>query len=469
MPGMPLIRPPFAARCLVRVASWIVPSRLRNEWREKWDNALWNWWILFERGELTRHDRVELMAFSWGSFTDAVLARMSRAQMRHLVRSPGFVLWPAVLALVLAGILSEGFSGARALFRPLPVADPGMLVSIAYSGSADQPSGVPPDLVPLWRGRSLKLADLAGYTHRPYAAQAQATTNVFALLGVRPLLGRLFEPGDRDAAVITAATWHNLYGSDPRVPGTKLTLLGSEYTVVGVLPEQFWAVSPSIQVWTPLVLEPRPGPDVPSLIGAVGRLKPFASREQVRSDLFRAAREAGRSLPRPPEVYWFPVPGSAKFGYLLGIAFALVIGGAMVVRERPFARRHGWRYWTFLAAKTALLLAVPTAVWVEVTTRLHPPTGIAEALSVVVPTVLFLVIFAFAVQWSFQDQRARCPVCLRRLAMPVSMGSWSSVLDPATTEFLCDSGHGALSVAETESGESDRWTALDRSWRELFH
>lgn len=469
MPGMPLLRPPFAARCVVRVASWIVPARRRNQWREKWDNALWNWWVLFERGELTRQDRVELMAFSWGSFTDAVQARMSRAQMRHMVRSPGFLLWPAVLALALAGVLSQGFSGARALFRPLPVADPGSLVSISYSGSADQPSGVPPGLVPLWRGRSRKLADLAGYTHRPYAAQAQATTNFFALLGVGPLLGRLFAPGDRDAAIIATATWRNLYGGDRRVLGTKLTLLGSEYTVVGVLPEQFWAVSPSIQVWTPLVLEPRPGPEVPFLIGAVGRLNPGASRVQVRSDLFRAAREAGRFLPRPPEVYWFPVPGSAKFGYLFGIGFALVIGGAMAARERPFARRHGWRYWIFLAAKTALLLAIPTAVWVEVTTRLQQPTGLAEVLAAVVPTLLFLVISGCALRWSFLDQRARCPVCLRRLAMPVSMGSWSSVLDPATTELLCESGHGALSVPETESGESDRWTALDRSWRGLFH
>ena len=47
------------------------------------------------------------------------------------------------------------------------------------------------------------------------------------------------------------------------------------------------------------------------------------------------------------------------------------------------------------------------------------------------------------------------------------MGSWGSMFDPATTEFLCDEGHGALSLAESEIGEGDRWVALDASWREF--
>jgi hypothetical protein len=54
------------------------------------------------------------------------------------------------------------------------------------------------------------------------------------------------------------------------------------------------------------------------------------------------------------------------------------------------------------------------------------------------------------------------------LAMPVSMGSWASVLEPATTESLCEKGHGSLSMQEVESGAPDRWIAMDASWRELF-
>ena len=52
--------------------------------------------------------------------------------------------------------------------------------------------------------------------------------------------------------------------------------------------------------------------------------------------------------------------------------------------------------------------------------------------------------------------------------MPVTMGSWGSVLDPAMTESLCDSGHGALCQPESAEGLPDKWTKLDPSWRELF-
>jgi hypothetical protein len=82
--------------------------------------------------------------------------------------------------------------------------------------------------------------------------------------------------------------------------------------------------------------------------------------------------------------------------------------------------------------------------------------------------LLFLAACCFAVWWSFADQRQRCPECLERLALPVTIGSWSSVLEPVTTEFLCESGHGSLCVPETEQSERGRWTALDASWRELF-
>jgi hypothetical protein len=52
--------------------------------------------------------------------------------------------------------------------------------------------------------------------------------------------------------------------------------------------------------------------------------------------------------------------------------------------------------------------------------------------------------------------------------MPVTMGSWASVLDPATTESLCEKGHGSLSVPEAGTGAPDHWIAMDASWRELF-
>jgi len=33
---------------------------------------------------------------------------------------------------------------------------------------------------------------------------------------------------------------------------------------------------------------------------------------------------------------------------------------------------------------------------------------------------------------------------------------------------LCEAGHGSLCIPDAETGEPDRWTALDSSWQELF-
>jgi hypothetical protein len=59
-------------------------------------------------------------------------------------------------------------------------------------------------------------------------------------------------------------------------------------------------------------------------------------------------------------------------------------------------------------------------------------------------------------------------VCLRRLDLPVTVGSWSSVFEPTSTEMLCDLGHGTLLLPETGGGTEERWTKFDDSWRDLF-
>jgi hypothetical protein len=377
------------------------------------------------------------------------------------------VLTAALVVLAVMSVFTRGFSGTRALFAPLPVEDPGSLVSIFYSGALNQPTGVPPGLVPFWRGNSHSLSGIAAFSHRPYSSHAQVTPDFFNLLGTRPRLGRLFRPGDRDVAVLSAGTWRGLYGSDPAVLGKRITVGSENYTVAGVLPDSFWAVSQRIAVWTPLEIEPQPAPGVPFLVGAVGRMKHGANAEKVRTDLFRTARDAHFFLPRPPQVTFFATNGRSVLGYLFGIAFALGIGSVMAVRE-PVRLGRGWRYWGFLTSKTLLVVAIPALAWIEMEGALHPRGELAVALAAIVPTLLFLAGGACALWWSFADQRARCPVCLQRLALPVRLGSWSSVLDPVKTEFLCESGHGSLCIPETESGLGDRWTTLDSSWGDLF-
>ena len=449
------MQPPVICRCLIRAASWIVPAHQRPSWRRKWESMLDNAWVLFERGELDRSGRDWLASCCWAGCREAFRTRLA------LFRSPGFLLTAALAALALSGVVSEGFRGTRALFEPLPIQDPGRLVALRYTGSVGQPAGIPPRLLPVWAGKASLITGIAGFWRRPNSPHGHATPNFFELLGARPARGRLFLPNDRNSAVLSDWAWRTTFHSDLGIVGRKITLEGNEYDVVGVLPDTFWAISPQIGVWTPFHVGPPPDSGLPVLIGALVRLKPGATWQALRSDLFRAAWSANQVLPRPPETWWPPLPSSQWIGYVLGIAFAIAVGAFLVVRQQGFGLRHNWRYWRFLASKTVLLLLIPSVLWIE-TGRFTP----IPARPIV--TLLFLAACALALWWSFADQRRRCPVCFEWLALPVSLGSWSSVLEPATTEFLCESGHGALCVPETEQGERDRWTTLDGSWRDFF-
>lgn len=130
---------------------------------------------------------------------------------------------------------------------------------------------------------------------------------------------------------------------------------------------------------------------------------------------------------------------------------------------------QGWRYWGFLASKIVASTGLVTLFWIEAASKLHPTyNSPITVLPVLLLTLVYIATFGSAVEWSLTDQRARCPVCLNRLAMPVSIGSWASVLDPARTELVCADGHGSLAMTEADTARADQWTTMDRSWKDLF-
>lgn len=164
-------------------------------------------------------------------------------------------------------------------------------------------------------------------------------------------------------------------------------------------------------------------------------------------------------------------PTGTLIAYTVPIVFALAAGVVLVAIGRLSVHGYGWRYWSFLTVKTIFVMAFVSLLWIEGGTaiRRHISDGYVRVLAGGIGlTVAFVFGFGCALAWSFNDQRRRCPVCLRLLTMPVTIGSWASVFEPAVTELLCDEGHGRLCLFENESGQPDRWTALDASWRDLF-
>ncbi len=204
---------------------------------------------------------------------DALL-RDLRYAMRMVAKSPG----TTAIALVTIGIATGanatvfGFVTAL-LLRPAPgVADPRSLVSIYTSDYSSTPYGTSsyPDYlslksdIPAFAQIAAQQDDSAGVVqvanqveHVPVAS---VTGEYFALLGVRPALGRLLTPADTDPAappvvVIGHTFWTRALGANPAIVGAPLTANGKPYTIVGVLAEGFGGLDLGlpIQVWRPLV------------------------------------------------------------------------------------------------------------------------------------------------------------------------------------------------------------------------
>jgi hypothetical protein len=78
--------------------------------------------------------------------------------------------------------------------------------------------------------------------------------------------------------------------------------------------------------------------------------------------------------------------------------------------------------------------------------------------------------YVIALRWVLIDQRRRCPVCLRLLANPASIGQPAQTfLDWYGTELFCIKGHGLLHVPAIQTSYStQRWLDLDASWSGLF-
>ena len=174
--------------------------------------------------------------------------------------------------------------------------------------------------------------------------------------------------------------------------------------------------------------------------------------------------------PAPP-ILAHEGPTGTLIVYTVPIVFALAASVILAVIRGLSLRRSGWRYSCFLAVKTASLLALLALLWIEggTTIRAQIPNASLRIFGGAVGLTLgFIFVFGCAFVWSLDDQRRRCPVCLRRLTMPVTIGRWGSLFEPAITELLCDDGHGALALVEGQPGQLDRWTALDESWQDLF-
>jgi len=199
-----------------------------------------------------------------------------RFGLRMLRRSPGFSVL-AILCLTLGiGANAAVFSWVEGiLFRPYPaVTHQERLVAIGGT-TRGEAGGNPlswPDFLDLQRSctlcDTLFVSKITGTT-LSIGDRAEVTTgsivsaNYFDAVGVHPLLGRGFLPGEdtgqsaHPVAVISYQLWQGRFKGDPQIVGKTQRLNGVVHTIVGVAPEGFFGtfVGWGMQFWVPASME----------------------------------------------------------------------------------------------------------------------------------------------------------------------------------------------------------------------
>lgn len=307
-----------------------------------------------------------------------------RFGFRMLRRSPGFSIL-AILCLTLGiGANAAVFSWIEGiLFRPYPAVTHQEQL-LAITGTARGESGHTdiswPDFIDLQRsctlfdsflvskimGTTLSIGDRAERT-----IGSIVSANYFDAIGVHPILGRGFEPGEdsgrkaHPVTVISYQLWQGRFKGDPQIIGKTQRLNGVLHTIVGVAPEGFYGtfVGWAMQFWVPASMEEIFEAGGYKLedrgarwIEAYVRLKPGVTREQAQQEISAVAKRLeadypatnrGRGIKLWP-LWQTPFNNAGTLLPTLEIMLAVVVfvlliacanvGNLLLVRS--FARRH---------------------------------------------------------------------------------------------------------------------------------
>jgi predicted permease len=210
----------------------------------------------------------------------------------------------AILGLTLGiGLTTTMFSIVNGtVMRGLPFAESNRIMYLLShdAGGIGELSVTPHDYSD-WRARQKSFTALAAFTRETFNLSGPGgpperyegsliSTNLFGLLGVKPLLGRDFsEPDGRSGAehvvMLSYPLWKNRFGRDPHIIGQMVRVNSEPVRVIGVMPKGF--AFPLFQsAWMLLHLDPLPAKrgDGPGL-EVIGRLKEGVSRRQAQAEI----------------------------------------------------------------------------------------------------------------------------------------------------------------------------------------
>jgi predicted permease len=261
----------------------------------------------------------EVTRDAWGWQSLDRLMQDLRFGVRMIAKSPGFTA-VAVLTLALGiGANTALFSVVNGvLFNPLPYPEPEQLVTLHESkpnfeaGSISFPNfrdwrkdNTTFSMMGISRGNSFT------FTGSGEAEQVRVqfvSTDFLPMLGVKPVIGRLFEEGEDEfgsspIVLISAGFWNRKFGSAQDVIGKGLTLDGRSYAIVGVVPANFnlqIGAFRASELYVPIGQWTNPALHIRMAglgIHGIGRLKPGVTIQQARSDMTRVTGHLAEAYP----------------------------------------------------------------------------------------------------------------------------------------------------------------------------
>src|SRR5690348_5682327 len=235
-----------------------------------------------------------------------------RFAFRTLLRTPGFTIIALITFALGIGANTAIFSVVNTvLLRPLPYPNASRLVQVAETiKDYPEPGAVSVINFLDWKKQNTTFEGLGAYYNTfvmlngdgepERAREGIVSTNIIPMLGVKPMLGRVFAPdedvkGKQHVALLSDHLWRNRYGADPNLVGRTISLEGIPYTVVGIMPAGFnFPAGPRVvDLWAPFVppdqaLDPRSRGW--HWISVIGLLKPGVSIERADQEMKQIAR-----------------------------------------------------------------------------------------------------------------------------------------------------------------------------------
>lgn len=272
-----------------------------------------------------------------------------RYAIRMMIKRPGFTLVAALTLALGIGANTAIFSAVNAvLLTPLPFPESRQLVDLAETFKPDGYGSVSVPTLEDWKSQSTVFAGISAYWFTNFNLQGgdspqrvpglHVSANYFDVLGVKPLLGRAFVPGEDVAGqehvvVLSNDLWQNSFGGDIGIVNRTIPLNGQQYTVVGVMPREASALYRTVQMWSPLVFTEKERLDRSDhKYRVIGRLKSGVTLAQAREQMNGVAARLeqqyknGRGIRlRQIEELWVSGVRSTLIMLMVAVGFVLLI------------------------------------------------------------------------------------------------------------------------------------------------